>query len=478
MKTRKPFWLKLSALAAVVLIATVGFFGFLGNNFQKVKASASGPSPSFTNAPGETNCTQCHTGTANSGAGTITISGIPANYKPGQQIPVTVTVSQMAAVIFGFQLTAIDNQGSQAGTFSLPTQTPPQMQIVPGIVGGNQRRYVQHTSDGVTPTQFDTKSWTFNWTAPAARIGRISFYAAGNAANSDGSPAGDSIYTTDRQSFAGTLISNFDNDTKSDAAVFRPSNGTWYTLNSSNGNFQAAQFGVNGDKPVAGDYDGDGKTDFAVFRPSNGTWYLLRSTAGFTGVQFGVGGDAPVSGDFDGDAKTDIAVFRPSTGAWYILNSSNGGFTGVQFGAGGDKTAQGDYDADGKTDIAVFRPSTGTWFALRSSNGQFVATQFGANGDKPVQGDYDGDGRTDVAVFRPSNGSWYLLRSTAGFTGVQFGITTDTPAPADFDGDGSTDIAVFRSGAWYILGSTSGFTGFNFGTTGDIPVPAGGYIAE
>jgi hypothetical protein len=460
--------LKLFSIGIAIGLA---IFGFLSKQIlsHRTSASSSGPSASFSGAPGESDCTACHEGVANSGSGSLTIAGVPSNYVPNKQYSITVTLSQSQAVLFGFQLTAIDNQGRQAGSFSLIPQLPPETQIVQGNVSGNRRFYVQHTSDGTIPTQFDTKSWTFLWNAPDRRIGKVTFYFAGNAANGDQTPIGDLVYTRNRPTFSGTLTANFDADTKSDIAVFRPSNGTWYVLRSSDSGLQAIQFGTSGDKPIVGDFDGDGIADFGVFRPSGGTWYLLRSSAGFTGINFGLSSDIPVSGDFDGDGIADIAVFRPSNGTWYILRSSDGELSVIQFGANGDKPSSADFDGDGRSDIAVFRPSNGTWYILRSSDSQFTVIQFGSNEDRPVPADFDGDGKADLAVFRPSNGTWYFLRSTGGFTATQFGISTDKPAPADFDGDGKMDIAVFRSGTWYLLMTTNGFSSVSFGTNEDIP---------
>lgn len=80
-------------------------------------------------------------------------------------------------------------------------------------------------------------------------------------------------------------------DTRADLAVYR--DGTWYLWQSTEG-LLAFDFGLATDIPAPADYDGDGRADLSVFRPSDGNWYRQNSSNGsFNAFQFGLNGDRP-----------------------------------------------------------------------------------------------------------------------------------------------------------------------------------------
>lgn len=105
---------------------------------------------------------------------------------------------------------------------------------------------------------------------------------------------------------------DYDGDGKTDVAVIRPGSTpeaslAWYVLKSTDGGIMAVRFGYTGGSPtipgdlnVQNDYDGDGKTDFAVWRDSNGTFYFLRSSENLSlgVVPWGSPGDFPI-GSYD-----------------------------------------------------------------------------------------------------------------------------------------------------------------------------------
>jgi hypothetical protein len=159
---------------------SVGSFTKYHNDGIEEINSSSFPPTGRTGAPGESTCTSCHGGTAFAAAGKVnySFSGTNNEYLPGNTY--SITLSMNSGTKNGFQMTILDGNDDQAGTFTAGTNS------ATSNAGG--RNYIfQTTSNGVT-------SWTFDWTAPSSTAGNLTAFYTYNKSNASGNSSGDSIF--------------------------------------------------------------------------------------------------------------------------------------------------------------------------------------------------------------------------------------------------------------------------------------------
>jgi hypothetical protein len=112
------------------------------------------------------------------------------HYVPGQTYNMSVTVSQTGLSLFGVGVEALLSSGANAGTLTITDFNSTQIKSV--TVAGNSRRNVVHTENGGASP--DSKVFTFDWTAPPAGSGNITFYFSGVAANNNNNNNLDYVY--------------------------------------------------------------------------------------------------------------------------------------------------------------------------------------------------------------------------------------------------------------------------------------------
>ena len=167
-------------------------------------ARSNGPGGRFAGGPGDSVCAQCHTGTAlNGGPGSVKVV-FPGGtkYQPGATYRVKVEVRDPEQQRWGFQFSArLASNPAAANAGNLEpvndfTRIICQDNTAKPCGEANQIQYIMHVVAGTRLGQKDGADFEFDWTAPAAGSGPVTFYAAGNAANGNGNNQGDHIYTT------------------------------------------------------------------------------------------------------------------------------------------------------------------------------------------------------------------------------------------------------------------------------------------
>jgi hypothetical protein len=181
-----------SSIRKILVVAILLVFA------ENVFTYSSGPPAGYTNAPGEGNCTSCHSGSPISSGTvwsnlTLTRTGGLNTIQPNAANTLTLNLESPTSTTLGFQLMVLPSSASSSsasiGTFSVGTNSD----IQTTTSSSPSRQYLMHTSTG-TSASSGSISHTFTWNTPTTFSGGATFYLAFNEADGSASSSGDNIY--------------------------------------------------------------------------------------------------------------------------------------------------------------------------------------------------------------------------------------------------------------------------------------------
>lgn len=253
---------EMSRLRTLLLPVVVPALFCAGSLFAETKT----PSLGYTGAPadhGGQNCSTCHTGNpVNDPSGSLKVT--VSDYVPSVQQLIHIVVQNGSASQWGFQITIREQSDEtlSAGTFSIPASMTTTEQVVcdngtqygsPGPCGSSiKSQFAEHLN---APRGASAATYEFDvaWMPPEQEVGRLQVYVAAVAANADGTPQGDFVYT-----FTQTLANVGACSLVGTPVFHNISNGASFTPGFSSGSMVSifgAEFQTSGRQRTAGPGD-------------------------------------------------------------------------------------------------------------------------------------------------------------------------------------------------------------------------------
>ena len=168
---------------------------FLFSSLFSTECSAPLLGAAHSGAPGEVNCSGCHSGVINSGPGIVDYLIGTGNsfYSSSEILTIILSIEESNLNQFGFQTVALrSSNNANAGNFIITDED--ETRLIEDDHNGTDRLYVGHTICGADTDNPGSKQWTFQWQAPEDNIGDIEFYLSAISTNHNHSTSGDNTY--------------------------------------------------------------------------------------------------------------------------------------------------------------------------------------------------------------------------------------------------------------------------------------------